>query len=115
VAEEFHAARRIWRAIDDHRARALHHLDALAANALGGLFRARDSKPSDFRYELARMIARDLTARGMVVHDSANSVSAGGVWLAPAPTTPRCSWPGRNTKRAQPCSAHGCIGTCRKR
>ena len=31
------------------------------------------------------MLARDLTALGMVVHDSSKSVGAGGVWLAPCP------------------------------
>jgi hypothetical protein len=88
VADESHTDHRIWRAIDDHRARALHQLDALAANALGDLFRGRRPKPSDAQYELARTIARDLTALGMVVHDSAKSVSNGGVWLAPCPDYP---------------------------
>ncbi|MEW6471541.1 MAG: hypothetical protein AB1679_04670 [Actinomycetota bacterium] len=88
MAEE-HTDHRIWRAIDDHRARALHQLDALAANALGDLFLSRRQKPSDTaQYKLARKIARDLTALGMVVHDSAKSVSTGGVWLAPCPDYP---------------------------
>lgn len=85
MAEESHTDHRIWRAVDDHRARALHQLDALAANALGDLFSARRLKSSDGQHELARMIARDLTALGTVVHDSTKSVSTGGVWLAPCP------------------------------
>jgi hypothetical protein len=86
MAEESHTDDRIWRAIDAHRARALYQLDAAAANALGDLFRAqRREARSQVRYDLARMIARDLTALGMVVHDSATSVSSGGVWLAPCP------------------------------
>ena len=31
------------------------------------------------------MLARDLTALGMTVHDSSKSVATGGVWLAPCP------------------------------
>ena len=86
MAEESHTDDRIWRAIDAHRARALYQLDATAANALGDLFRARRREASpELRYDLARMIARDLTALGMVVHDSATSVWSGGVWLAPCP------------------------------
>jgi hypothetical protein len=61
VAEESHTAHRIWRAIDDHRARALHQLEARAANALGDLFPVRRLEPSDSRYDLARMIARGCT------------------------------------------------------
>ena len=34
------------------------------------------------------MLARDLTALGMVVHDSSKSVTAGGVWLGPCPDHP---------------------------
>lgn len=84
VAEESHTDDRFGRAIDEQRARSLHQLHALAANALGDLFPARRGRRSpDFGYELARTIARDLTALGMVVHDSARSVSTGGVWLAP--------------------------------
>ena len=81
--EESHTDDRIWRAIDEHRSRSLHQLDALAANALGDVFPVRRRSPSDGQYELPRMIARDLVALGMVVHDSARSVSTGGVWLAP--------------------------------
>ena len=88
MAEESHTGDRIWRAIDEHRARSLHQLHALAANALGGLFPVRRSSASDSEYELARMIARDLTAIGLVVHDSARSVSTGGVWLAPCGEPP---------------------------
>lgn len=77
---------RIWRAIDQHRARALHELDAVAANALGDLFPSRrGASSSDPDHDLACMLARDLTALGMVVHDSSKSVAAGGVWLAPCP------------------------------
>ena len=80
---------RIWRAIDQHRARALQQLDALAANALGDLFASRRRAPSNDRHHgLAYMLARDLTALGMVVHDSSKSVSTGGVWLAPCPDYP---------------------------
>jgi hypothetical protein len=84
-ADDSHTDHRVWRAIDQHRARALQQLDALAANALGDLFpspRSSDPAPSD-DYVLARMLARDLTALGMVVHDSSRSVATGGVWLAP--------------------------------
>lgn len=89
MAEESHADDRIWRAVDQHRARALQQLDALAANALGDLFpsRRRASSP-DRHHGLAHMLARDLTALGMVVHDSSRSVSTGGVWLAPCPDYP---------------------------
>ena len=82
VAEESHTDDRIWQAIDRHRARALHGLDALAANALGGMFRARRRRLADSEYDLAHRIARDFTALGLVVHDSATNVSTGGVWLA---------------------------------
>ena len=83
MAEDSHTDDRIWRTIDQHRARALQRLEGLAANALGGVFRARRRKLSDSEYNLAHMIARDLTALGMVVHDSATSMSNGGVWLTP--------------------------------
>lgn len=88
MAEE-HTDDRISRAIDQHRARALQQLDALAANALGDLFpsRRRASSP-DCHHALAHMLARDLTALGMVVHDSSKSVHTGGVWLAPCPDYP---------------------------
>ena len=85
MAEDSHTDDRIWRTIDQHRARALQRLDGLAANALGGVFRARRRKLSDSEYNLAQMIARDLTALGMVVHDSSTSMSTGGVWLTPCP------------------------------
>ncbi len=89
MAEESHTYDRICRAIDQHRARALQQLDALAANALGDLFpsRGRASSP-DRDHVLARMLARDLTALGMVVHDSSKSVTTGGVWLAPCADYP---------------------------
>lgn len=85
MAEESHTDDRIWRTIDQHRARALQRLDALAANALGGVFRARRRRLSDSAYDLAHTIARDLTALGVVVHDSSTSLSAGGIWLTPCP------------------------------
>jgi hypothetical protein len=86
VTEESHTDDRIWRAIDQQRARALQRLDAIAANALGDLFPSRRRASSPGRdHALARMLARDLTALGMVVHDSSKSVGAGGVWLAPCP------------------------------
>lgn len=34
------------------------------------------------------MLARDLTALGLVVHDSSKSMCTGGVWLAPCPEYP---------------------------
>lgn len=34
------------------------------------------------------MLARDLTALGLVVHDSSKSVTTGGVWLAPCADSP---------------------------
>jgi hypothetical protein len=77
-----------WRAIDEHRARALQELDALAANALGDLFPSHRRVSSDSDHRLARMLARDLTALGMVVHDSSKSVGTGGVWLAPCADGP---------------------------
>ena len=84
MAEESHTYDRICRAIDQHRARALQQLDALAANALGDLFPSRRrASSSDCDHALAHMLARDLTALGMVVHDSSRSVTTGGVWLAP--------------------------------
>lgn len=83
MAEEPHTDDRIWRSIDQHRARALQRLDALAANALGDVFRLRRRRLSDSEFNLAHMIARDLTALGMVVHDSTTSMSTGGVWLTP--------------------------------
>ena len=85
VAEESHTDDRIWRTIDQHRARALQRLDGIAANALNGQFRVRRRRLSDSEYNLAHMIARDLTALGMVVHDSSTSLSTGGVWLTPCP------------------------------
>jgi hypothetical protein len=88
VAEEFHTYDRIYRAIDEHRARALQQLDALVGNALGDLFRSRRRASSDSDHKLARMLARDLTALGMVVHDSSKSVVTGGVWLAPCAEGP---------------------------
>jgi hypothetical protein len=61
----------------------------VAANALGDLFPSRRRAPSASPdLHLARMLARDLTALGMVVHDSSKSVTAGGVWLAPCPDHP---------------------------
>jgi hypothetical protein len=89
VAEESHTEHRVWRAIDQQRARALQQLDAVATNALGDLFPApRRSDTASSHHVLARMLARDLTALGMVVHDSSTSVAAGGVWLAPCPDHP---------------------------
>lgn len=89
MAEESHTDDRIWRAIDEHRARALQQLDAVAANALGDLFPSRRRmSSSDGNHVLARLLARDLTALGMVVHDSSKSVPTGGVWLAPCPDGP---------------------------
>lgn len=86
MAEESHTDDRIWRAIDEQRARALQKLDAVAANSLGDLFPSRRrAESSDCDRVLACMLARDLTALGMVVHDSATSVVTGGVWLAPCP------------------------------
>ena len=85
MAEESHTDDRIWRTIDQHRARALQRLDGLAVNALGGLFRMRRRRLSDWEYHLAHTLARDLTALGTVVHDSATSMSTGGVWLTPCP------------------------------
>ena len=80
---------RFWRAIEQHRARALQQLDAVAANALGDLFPSRRRGPSpDPDHALARMLARDLTALGMAVHDSSKSVATGGVWLAPCVEPP---------------------------
>ena len=84
MAEESHTEDRVWRAVDQHRARSLQQLDAVAANALGDLFPSRrPGGTSEFEYALARSLARDLTALGMVVHDSSESVATGGVWLAP--------------------------------
>ena len=89
MAEESHIEGRIWRAIDEHRARTLQQLDAVAANALGDLFPAqRRESSSDCDHDLARMLARDLTALGLVVHDSSKSMATGGVWLAPCPDYP---------------------------
>lgn len=89
MAEESHTYHRICRAIDQHRARALQQLDALAANALGDLFSPRRrTSSSDCNHTLAHMLARDLTALGMVVHDSSKSVTTGGVWLAPCADYP---------------------------
>lgn len=84
VAEESDTYDRIWRAVDEHRADALQQLDAVASNAMGDLFssRRRDSS-SDPDHKLARMLARDLTALGIVVHASSKSVPTGGVWLGP--------------------------------
>src|SRR5688572_29408766 len=81
VAEGSGTDDRVWRAVDQHRARALHELYAVAANALGDLFPSRRRAPSASPdLHLARMLARDLTALGMVVPDSSTSVTAGGVW-----------------------------------
>ena len=89
MAEESHTADRIWRAIDEQRARSLHQLDAVAAKSLGDLFPSRRwAASSDCDRVLARMLARDLTAVGMVVHDSSKSVTTGGVWLGPCPDHP---------------------------
>jgi hypothetical protein len=49
-----------------------------------GAARRRASSP-ECDHALARMLARDLTAPGMVVDDSSKSVATGGVWLAPCP------------------------------
>lgn len=86
MAEEPHTADRIWRAIDEQRARSLQQLDAIAAKSLGDLFPSRRwAASSDCGRVLAHMLARDLTALGMVVHDSSKSVTTGGVWLGPCP------------------------------
>lgn len=87
VAEDSHTDDRIWRSIDEQRARSLHQLESLAANALGGLFPGRRSS-SGSHHELAHLLARDLVALGLVVHDSAQSVATGGVWLAPCSEPP---------------------------
>lgn len=88
MAEESNTRGRIWRAIEGHRARALQQLDAAAAGALRDLFpRSRASVPEPI-HDLARMLARDLTALGFVVHDSSMAVAAGGVWLAPCQDGP---------------------------
>ena len=86
MAEESQAESRIWRAIEEHRARALHQLDSVAANSLGDLFGRLPRAPCcESTHELAKSLARDLTALGLIVHDSSASVPTGGVWLAPCP------------------------------
>jgi hypothetical protein len=56
----------------------------MAANALGDLFARLPREPaSDSTHELGKSLARDLTALGLIVHDSSTSVPTGGVWLAP--------------------------------
>lgn len=82
MADESHTDDRIWRAVEDQRFRALQQLEALAGNAVGDLFRS-PHRASPFDHYIARMLAQDLTALGMAVHDSAKSITTGGVWLAP--------------------------------
>jgi hypothetical protein len=61
----------------------------VAANALGDLFARLPREPaSDSTHELAKSLARDLTALGITVHDSSTSVPTGGVWLAPCREQP---------------------------
>ncbi len=83
VAGEQDAPGRIWRAVEAARARALQRLDASAGNAVQPPF-----GKTPFVTNLARKLARDLTAVGLVVHDSAKSVTDGGVWLGECPDYP---------------------------
>lgn len=84
MAEEPHTDDRISRAIAEQRARAIHELESVAVNSLGDLFRSlRRVATPDPSHQLAYRLARDLTALGLVVHDSSKSVSTGGVWLGP--------------------------------
>ena len=92
MADESHADSRIWRAIEEHRARALHQLDSVAANALGDLFARLPREPAfDATHELAKSLARDLTAAGITVHDSSTSLPTGGVWRLKSTTVRTCT------------------------
>jgi hypothetical protein len=74
------------RAIEEQRNQALRRLEALSAAALGKAFALSAPLGTvDFVVELARMVARDLTAIGFVVHDHSHGAVPGGVWLGPAP------------------------------
>jgi len=80
---------RFRRAVDDLRLRAVRRLDALAGEALGKSFSAGAAPgTAAFVTELARRVARDLTAIGLSVADHTHAAVPGGVWLAPAPDLP---------------------------
>ena len=79
-------ADRIARTINEHRTQALKRLDAQAHAALGKRFPAASGpETAKFILDLARMVARDLTAIGWPVSDYTRDAVPGGVWLAPSP------------------------------
>ncbi len=75
----------IWRAVADDRTRALQRLDAMASTAVGKALGASSEKPSGLIAYLAEMLARDLTAIGLMSHDRTEDAALGGVWLAISP------------------------------
>lgn len=89
MAEKRDAPGRIWRAVETARARALQRLDAAARNAVQAPFGA-----TPFVTDLAHRLARDFTAMGLIVHDSPQSITSGGVWLGECPEYPAviASW-----------------------
>ena len=74
----------LWRAVADDRSRALR-LDALASSAVGKALESSSENPSGMVAYLAEMLARDLTAVGLMSHDRTEDAALGGVWLAISP------------------------------
>ena len=75
----------IWRAVADDRTRALQRLDALASTAAGRALASSSETPSGLVTYLAEILARDLTAIGLMSHDRTEDAALGGVWLALSP------------------------------
>ena len=89
MSEQSDSDIRVWRAVDAHRAHALHRLDAVVDASVGKTFGWPGGEvTSVFLRDLARMLAWDFSAVGLVVHDGTQDTTPGGVWLAPSPDTP---------------------------
>lgn len=90
MSEPFPRDDRFGRTIDEQRSRALSRLDAATTSAVSKHFAAAAGPGTDdaFVTDLARRLARDLTAIGLGVSDYTCGAVPGGVWLAPAPDRP---------------------------
>jgi hypothetical protein len=88
MSGQSHSEDRLERTMDQQRTRAVEELESLAAASLGRTFGTPAAPGNTALADLARTLARDLTAVGFVVHDDAIGPIPGGVWLAPAPDTP---------------------------
>ena len=90
MSDPFHGDECFRRTVDEQRFRALDRLEAGATRAVGRDFAAAAAPGTGaFVTNLARQVARDLIAIGLAVSDCTTEAIPGGVWLAPAPGSPK--------------------------